>query len=473
MKRSFLLTVALSVALMTGCGVRERRVIILSTNDIHAQIKEFPRLATAVEMCRDTADVILIDAGDRWTGNAYVDLAEGRRPILELMNKLGYDAATFGNHEFDVGQQVLQEAVDYARFPVICANFTGEGTPLHTPRPYLFIERGGVKLGLVAVVTNYGSNNHPDGHDAIFEGLTFTDAVETAAEYQYLADSCDVLVALTHIGSEKDRELADEAAGFNLIIGGHSHEEINEVEDGVLITQTGKNLRNVGVTEILLKGDNIREISFRLVPLKNYAPDPAYQAMVEEYYKNPRLQVPVGEMAAQADKTGLANLYARSVMERAGADVGFYHIGGVRLDYLPQGIVTLARIYDMDPFGSLVSTMTMTPAQMRRMIVEKYNDKVNVGESHRIDLYSTTPYVIVTDDEGEAEDVLFPDLKEGSSYKVALGDYVFKNYGGLEYTDGVTTDILLTDVLQDYIANAGKPLTPDNTVRQSVRPEKD
>ena len=470
MRKNFCTAVLLLAVGLAACAPRERRIVLLSTNDMHAQIKEFPRLATAVNRCRDTACVLLIDAGDRWTGNAYVDLADGRRPILELMNRLGYDAATFGNHEFDVGQQVLQQGVEYADFPVICANFSGDASAqLRTPQPYLMLECDGVKVGVVAVVTNYGPNNHPDGHDSIFEGLTFTDAVETAAAYQYLADSCDVLVALTHIGSEKDRELADDASGYDLIIGGHSHEVINELEDGVLVTQTGKNLRNVGVTEIVLRGDRIREISHRTVPLKDYPLDPQYQQMVERYYANPDLQVVVGEMASQADKTGLANLYARSVMERGGADVGFYHIGGVRLDSLPAGPVALARIYDMDPFGSLVSTMTMTPDQMRRMIVEKYNDKVNVGESHRIDLYATTPYVVVTDDEGEAVDVLFPELHEGRRYRVAVGDYVFKNYSGLEYTDGVTTDILLTDVLKDCIANGGKPFVPDNTPRQSVR----
>lgn len=473
MKKIILFSILLLALCQSACGGRERRVVILSTNDMHAQIREFPRLASAVKACRDTACVVLVDAGDRWTGNAYVDLAEGRLPILELMNRLGYDVATFGNHEFDVGQRVLQQAVEYADFPVICANFSSDGSPLETPEPYRFVDCDGVRLGFVAVVTNYGPNNHPDGHDAIFEGLTFTDAVQTAARYEYLADSCDVLVALTHIGSEKDRELADEAEGYDMIIGGHSHETINEVEEGVLITQTGKYLRNVGVTQIVLRGDRIREITYRNVPLKEYPLDPEFQQMVDRYYANPDLQQVVGHMASPADKTGLANLYARSVARSVGAEVGFYHIGGVRIDALGTGPVPLARIYDMDPFGSLVSTMTMTPDQMRRMIVEKYNDKVNVGESHRIDLYSTTPYVILTDDDGEAEDVLFSDLEEGRRYKVAIGDYAFKNYSGLEYTDGRTTDILLTDVLREAVANGGKPFVPDNAHRQLVHQEEE
>ena len=94
MKKIFLGISLLLCAALCACAPREKVVIILSTNDIHAQIQNFPQLATAVAECRDTASVILVDAGDRWTGNAYVDQAEGRRPVLELMNELGPRSAT-------------------------------------------------------------------------------------------------------------------------------------------------------------------------------------------------------------------------------------------------------------------------------------------------------------------------------------------------------------------------------------------
>ena len=112
MKKIFLGISLLLCAALCACAPREKVVIILSTNDIHAQIQNFPQLATAVAECRDTASVILVDAGDRWTGNAYVDQAEGRRPVLELMNELGYDVATLGNHEFDHGQAFLGRMID-------------------------------------------------------------------------------------------------------------------------------------------------------------------------------------------------------------------------------------------------------------------------------------------------------------------------------------------------------------------------
>ena len=111
MKRFFAAFAAASVILLAGCA-GERRVVIVSTNDIHSSIDNFPRLATLVEELRaaEGADrVLLVDAGDRWTGNPFVDLASPPLyPIVELMNELGYDVATLGNHEFDWGQRLLQ-----------------------------------------------------------------------------------------------------------------------------------------------------------------------------------------------------------------------------------------------------------------------------------------------------------------------------------------------------------------------------
>lgn len=447
-----------------ACTPCEREVVILSTNDIHAHIEHFPRLATAVERCRDTAQVILVDAGDRWTGNAYVDLAEDRRPIIELMNRLGYDLATLGNHEFDKGQALLERSVRYAQFPIICANIqTHEGAALKPFEPTRIVKRGGVEVGFAAAVTNYGPNGHPDGHDFIFEGLSFTDAVESLAALQpRLAEQCDVTVALTHIGLRPDRQLAEQAP-YHLIIGGHSHDRANEVVGQTLITQTGSKLRGIGVTTIRLSGDRLAGISYRLVPLEGYEPHPDYVAAVADYMADPALQRPVGTLQAPANRIGLGNLFAEGVRRAAEAEVGLYHYGGVRLDTLASGEVPVVAIHNLDPFASHVSTIEMTPAQLRGMIMAKYNDTVNVAESHRIDLFATEPYTIVRNAAGDAVDVLLPTLDAARTYRVAMGDYIFKTYPGIEGANGTTTDTLVTDAL---IALFADPVTPDNLLHQ-------
>ena len=112
--------------------------------------------------------------------------------------------------------------------------------------------------------------------------------------------------------------------------------------------------------------------------------------------------------------------------------------------------------------------MRMTPADMRRMIVSKYNDEENRKEAHRIDLISTTPYVIVTDAQDNALDVRFPKLREGRTYEVAVSDYVFKNYKDLNYSDGKISGIAVAGVLLEELED-DSPLTPDNKPRQEVR----
>lgn len=436
---------------LVGCATPTREVVILSTNDIHAQIDRFAQLATAVERCRDTAEVILVDAGDRWTGNAYVDLAEERRPILTLMNYLGYDLATIGNHEFDVGQAQLERSLSILEFPVICANIrSGEGAELKAFEPTRTICRGGVTVGFVGVVTNYGPNNHPDGHDAIFEGLTFPDAVQTAAELAPTLEGCDVRVALTHVGLERDREIAAATSDYDLIIGGHSHDRANECVEGTLITQTGKNLRAVGATTVRMTAAG-PELSYREVALEGYEPDPMVAARVAELKQNPELLQPVGELTRTATRPELAMLFAESIRRAADAEIGFYHYGGVRLDSLSGGAVPLVDIYTLEPFSSKISTIEMTPAELRRMLVTKFNDTVKPSESHCIDLFSTTPYRVVTDGY-DATTVEFPELVEGRRYRVALGDYIFKTYKDIHGLGGTTTEQLVTEALLSHLA---------------------
>ena len=203
------------------------------------------------------------------------------------------------------------------------------------------------------------------------------------------------------------------------------------------------------------------------MPLAGYEPDPAYCAEVERYYADPELNRPVGEFSAAADAWGVANWMAAAVADEADAEVGFYHVGGVRLDSIPAGGMSTARVYDLEPFGTEIAVMRMTPADMRRMILSKYNDTENRKEAHRIDLVSTTPYEILTDAQDNALDVRFPQLREGRSYRVAVSDYVFKNYRDLNYADGTVTGVKVADVLLEALEE-DSPLGPDNRPRQRI-----
>ena len=471
MKKMFRTLLIVVAAVAAACAPRERTLVVLSTNDMHAKIQNFPRLAAAVEACRDTAQlVLLVDAGDRWTGNAYVDKTPAPgMPMIALMNRLGYDVGTLGNHEFDHGQAFLGRMIDSMDFEVVCANVVSDTCTFPQLPPYVVIEEGGIRIGFIGVVTNYEGPGHPAGNAASFKGLEFPDPQQMAMKYAAeLRPKVDVLVLVSHMGDDRDAELLGKEMWFDVVIGGHTHVEIDSLINGTLLTQTGKYLNNVGVTEIKLRGKKVESVGYRLVPLAGYAPDPLYQAEVDRYYADPVLNKPVGEFAGTADKWGVANWMAEAVADEADADIGMYHIGGVRLDSIRKGGVGMAKIYDLEPFGTEIAVMRMTPADMRRMIVSKYNDEENRKEAHRIDLIATTPYVIVTDAQDNALDVRFPKLREGRRYKIAVSDYVYKNYNDLNYTDGEITGVKVADVLLEELED-DSPLAPDNKPRQEVR----
>lgn len=458
----------LLLAAVAACTPREQTIVLLSTNDMHAKIQRFPALASAVAACRDTMpSAVLLDAGDRWTGNAYVDLAPTPgMPLITLMNRLRYDVATFGNHEFDHGQAFLGRLLDSMAFEVVCANVVSDTCTFPQVPPYVVLERDGLRIGVVGTVTNYEGPGHPAGHTASFVGLEFPDPQQRAVECaEALRPEVDVLVLVSHMGHDRDIELLGRETRYDVVIGGHTHEEIDTLVNGTLLTQTGKNLQHVGVTTLRLRGRKVVGADFRLVPLDGYAPDSAYLAAVNGYYADERLNRPVGSFAAQADKEGLANWMAAAAARSIRAEVGFYHIGGVRLDSIPAGGVGVATIYDLEPFGTQVASMRMTPRQMEQMIVTKYNELTREG--HRLDMVATTPYEILTDAQDRAVGVRFPQLRDGRSYRVAMSDYIFKNYKGQEYSDGAVTGVKVADVLLGEL-EWRSPVKPDNSLRQSV-----
>jgi len=491
-RRFFRFAVAVSVLVaVAACSPRERTLVLLSTNDMHAQIDRFPQLAAAVEACRDTTDnVLLIDAGDRWTGNPYVDrTSTPGMPIIRLMNRLGYDAATLGNHEFDHGQAHLGGIIDSMDFAVVCANLKSDTCTFPQLPPYTILERDGIRIGLVGVVTNYEGPGHPAGHASSFAGLEFPDPQAMAAKYaEELRPQVDVLVLVSHMGDDRDEEFllssahsankggkekSDQKDGhagspYDVVIGGHTHEVRNSVVGGTLLTQTGKNLNNVGATVIRLRGRKVVDCSFRLVDLSNYDAAEPYAAEVVAYKADPVLNRPAGRFVNGAGHLGLAGWMARTIAVSTRSEVGLYHWGGVRLDTIPAGEVSRAKVYALEPFDTEVVVSRMTPEELRRIILAKYNDSCNLKEAHRLDLIATTPYTIVTDAEDRAVDVRFPQLQEGRAYRVAYNDYVFKNYAAVDRANGQVLDGVRVNELLLKELETGRPVAVDNRAVQTV-----
>ena len=240
MRKTGLIIFVLSV-LSLG-WVQAQPLVIIHTNDTHSQIDPYSykndvnvggflrREAAIREVRAENPYSLLLDAGDFSQGTPYFNFFKGYVEV-RLMNAMGYDAATLGNHEFDNGCSALAARLKTADFPVVCANYQFANKKLaKVVKPYVIIERGGHRIGIFGLGVNL------DGYVApqIAREVTYLDPVETARKMvaELKAQNCDLIVCLSHVGvdttvKDNDFETARQVPEIDVIIGGHSHEELN------------------------------------------------------------------------------------------------------------------------------------------------------------------------------------------------------------------------------------------------------
>ncbi len=228
------------VFILSGCA-QQMQLVVLHTNDTHSRIEPLPetdrtapgmggvvRRATYIDGVRkENKNVLLFDAGDFLQGTPYFNLFKGEVEV-EAMNRMGYDAATLGNHEFDYGLEVLEKVVREASFPIVSSNYDFSNTSLAgLIPPYLILKKRGVRIGVM------GINIQPRGliAEAHYKGMKFLDPVKTANEMAVKLREeyrCDMVICLSHLGYIADRRLAESTRHIDLIIGGHSHTHMKQ-----------------------------------------------------------------------------------------------------------------------------------------------------------------------------------------------------------------------------------------------------
>lgn len=257
---------------------KEVKLTILHTNDVHSRIEPFPmdgsrfqglggvaRRSTLIKKIRsEEANVLLFDAGDMFQGTPYFNVFDGKVE-LELMSKLGYDAGTFGNHEFDNGLNGLLKHFDKANFPFVTSNYNFKGTVLEgKTKDYLVFNKQGVKIGVFAV----GVNLEGLVDSRSYAGMTISDPIEVANRMTPFLKKelkCDLVICLSHIGYSYDTDqvsdlvLAKNSRYIDLIIGGHTHTfldkptEVKNLDNEItLVNQTGRSGVNLGRVDFIL-----------------------------------------------------------------------------------------------------------------------------------------------------------------------------------------------------------------------------
>jgi len=273
-----LLTV-LHCTLFTTTATAQKTLTILHTNDTHSCIMPlnpnladtmlanrggFLRRVALVKQERQAdPDLLLLDSGDFSQGSSYYTMFKGDVEV-GLMNEMGYDAATIGNHEFDFGLENMTRLFKMAKFPIVCANYDFADTELaQIVKPYITLNRKGVKIGIFGLA--------PQLEGLVFEKnygpLTYRDASQVARQMvQQLREKehCDLVVCISHLGWQNgdisDNSLIESTPGIDLVLGGHSHTYFQQLEyvtdpDGnqVPVDQNGKHGAFIGKLTLTLE----------------------------------------------------------------------------------------------------------------------------------------------------------------------------------------------------------------------------
>jgi len=428
-------------------------VRILHINDLHAKINRFPQLKHVLDSIRkDHKNVFLFAAGDLFSGNPFVDKYEKRGwPLIDLMNDLEFDLSALGNHEFDYGQQILNERRDDAKFDFICANINTKQAILNQLKPYkIFSISNGIKIAVVSVL-QIGRNGLPDSHPKYFEGIEFSDPKVVIKSYKKELKKYDMQIALTHLGVKLDRDLAKTNQWIDLIIGGHSHTilESPEVYGHVKVTQAGSNVKYLGVNTITFVGKKIIQIEDCLIPLKFQKKDSVIQAKVNAFSNTPALQRQIASITYKIDSPEeVGQLMANAYREGLDADIAFQNIGGVRTKYILEGPMKLVDIMYLDPFNNEIMLFELTKNEILSFLNYSFSVRHKPNQ-----LISGLQANFISNDRGELTKLILIDeygnkLNDNKLYKVAINSYMassyrFKGKEKAEYSGVSSNDLLI------------------------------
>jgi len=237
MKKHWFILTLVALALC-ACRTPESRLVILHVNDTHSHfdplrdgtggVIERAAYVDSVRARRGARNVLLLHAGDFSQGTSYFTILNGDLEI-SVINAMGYDCVTLGNHEFDNGLEELARRLQSLQCPVVCANY--DFTPFEAGKyitPYTIVRKAGLNIGIVGLLCDVSSVVSRETADRMPRLGTDAEVANKWAKYLKEEALCDKVILLTHIGHEEDKALAAEVRNVDLIVGGHSHTFLEE-----------------------------------------------------------------------------------------------------------------------------------------------------------------------------------------------------------------------------------------------------
>lgn len=375
----FVLTILL---LITGCSKNEQIKIVPSEeknltiffiNDQHGQLDNFSKIKHIIDLEKQETNVLTVCSGDIFSGNPVVDNHPQKGfPMIDVMNRVGFDISVLGNHEFDYGELILTDRMSQANFDWVYANVDMSNSSIPDPFEYKTLSVEDIKVTFLGLVETNGSDTQtiPSTHPWRVQNLTFERPESVITQYADIKskEDSDVYVALTHLGFNTDSQIAEQYPYFDLIIGGHSHQEINTTINNIPIFQSGSNLNNLGKIELTIKDKTVQSVNYQLIDLNSYVEyDADLKTIIDDYNDLPYLNEIIGFSHLYHNKSQVGCFYTDALKTAMNVDVTFQNTGGVR-STLNEGDITNREIFEISPFNNGTVIYEMTVAEIKNFL---------------------------------------------------------------------------------------------------------
>ncbi|MBO4422250.1 MAG: 5'-nucleotidase C-terminal domain-containing protein [Clostridia bacterium] len=435
----------------------KKKLTLLHCNDIHGDFLAtrgafgiykggLSRLSGYVKKVRsEEENVILANAGDMFRGSV-IDSEFMGLSTIEMMNALNPDVSIVGNHEIDYGIAHLLFLEKCARFPIINADLYITLNNARMFRPYMNIDIGGMRVMFIGLLTEEVISSTKS--ERVIG--TYIDVEDAAKEVGIIADNyrtkdTDLLVLLTHIGIEKDRELAsllDPDWGVDMIIGGHSHTFMEEPEfiNGIPIVQAGTGSGQIGRFDIVYDDEKkkITDLKWRLQPIdETTAPaDPTVELLLQRYKsqtdaKYHRIVTSFARELthpSRIQETEMGNLYADLLQEDSSFDIMFMGSGAIRKKAMGP-IVEYQDMVENTPFDDQLFMIKVTGEELRRMITFVMRDEAWEGHTEFYQ-FSKGVRIVYEKSTHTLKELSFrgKPVTDGDEFLIAMQTYHYNNF---------------------------------------------
>lgn len=393
MKEKIIIPFLLAIIFLLSCNQRDninthkqesslKSIVILYTNDEHGWMEPTDNYGGAANMFElwktreeyNSADSFLIlSGGDMWTGPAISTWFQGES-MIEVMNKMEYDAAAIGNHEFDFTIDILNQNLGMMNFPLIAANITEKSTGQipSFAQPYIIENVNGVKVGIIGLSSIGTPYTTFPTH---VEDYEFTSYEEAIIKYAPIAknNGAEILIVVGHIYEEEMDALASVAYanGISLITGGHSHRYVSKTNQGVTLIESGSDLKSY--MKVVIEYDKISQtttIKSHETINNPYSSNITNDVQTIVEYWQTRVDEDLSEVIGYCSEqinensTAMKNMVTDSwLFAYPNADISITNAGGIRQNIF-FGDITLETIVGVLPFANTLYELELSGAQV-------------------------------------------------------------------------------------------------------------